>query len=158
MNKTGNNKQIDIDILQCRADILRSRNIVPLHVSPPQESPAAPQDSAIETAKPADTAEISVPIPLPPELKEQAEPSEETPDILSFDLTEEIMAEQRKITAVKRKAPGQKTDIQKLKPETWIDDHITEQPKPLLSEQDKIIAEIVAKDIERLCRGNPSGE
>jgi hypothetical protein len=100
--------------------------------------------------------------------KEEAETSKETPDsprcdgvatgIPSFDLAEEIMAEQRKITAIRRKAPGQKTEAQRLKPETQIVDHIIEQPKPLLSEQEKIIAEIVARDIERLCRGDYSSE
>ncbi|MDD5063183.1 MAG: hypothetical protein PHQ35_00280 [Phycisphaerae bacterium] len=157
MNKAGNNEQFDIDILQCKADILRARNIVPLHNNTTPKNPVA-QDSSIETARPSDTAEISAKIPPPPGMKEQAEPSEETSDIPIFDLAEEIMAEQRKIIAIKRKAPGQKTDIQRLKPETRIDDHIIEQPKPLLSEQDKIIAEIVAKDIEKLCRDNFPGE
>jgi len=46
-----------------------------------------------------------------------------------FDLAEEILAEQRKIATVKRKAPS-----------------------PVLSEQKQIIAEIVTRDIENLTK------
>jgi hypothetical protein len=178
VSKAGSNKQIEIDILQCKVDILRERNIIPPHDNTTQKNPVT-QNSTIETAQSSDAAEIStyedtssIPIetipakgttPLPRSVvsvnkKEQAETSEETPEIPSFDLAEEIMAEQRKITAIRRKAPGQKTEAQRLKPETQIVDHIIEQPKPLLSEQEKIIAEIVARDIERLCRGDYSSE
>jgi hypothetical protein len=164
VNKAGNNEQFDTDILQCKADILRARNIIPPHDSATPQNPVI-QNSAIETnAAEIPTYEdvnpipiVAIPAPLPGPKKE-AETSEETPEIPSFDLAEDIMAEQRKITAIRRKAPGQKTEAQRLKPETPIVDHIIEQPKPLLSEQEKIIAEIVARDIERLCRGNYSGE
>ncbi|MFA5252005.1 MAG: hypothetical protein WC454_05405 [Phycisphaerae bacterium] len=155
VNKAGNNEQFDTDIQQCKVDILRKCNIIPLHVSSTPPNPVA-QNSATETSLPSDTAELSANTPPLPGLKEKTETSEKTPNIPIFDLAEEIMAEQRKITAIKRKAPGQKTEAQRLKPETRIDDHITEQP--LLSEQEKIIAEIVAKDIEKLCRGNFPGE
>jgi hypothetical protein len=172
VSKAGSNKQIEIDILQCKVDILRARNIIPPHDNTTQKNPVT-QNSTRETAQSSDAAEISTyedtssipietipaketaPLPRPAvsmNKKEEAETSEETPEIPSFDLAEEIMAEQRKITAIRRKAPGQKTEAQRLKPETQIDDHSIEQPKPLLSEQEKIIAEIVAKDIEKLCR------
>lgn len=178
MNKAGNNEQFDIDILQCKVDILRNRNIIPPHDNTTQKNPVT-QNSTIETIQSSDAAEISTyedtgsipietipaketaPLPRPAvrmNKKEEAETSEETPEIPSFDLAEEIMAEQRKITAIRRKAPCQKTEAQRLKPETQIVDHIIEQPKPLLSEQEKIITEIVARDIERLCRGDYSSE
>lgn len=161
VNKTGNNEQFDTDIQQCKADILRARNIIP---DDSALKKLETQNCAAETTQPShnDTNPIPIPIeeipakrtPPLPEPIIQAETSEEIPKVPSFDLAKELMAEQRKITAIKRKAPGQKTEAQRLKPETPIDDHITEQPKPLLSEQEKIIAEIVARDIERLCRGN----
>jgi hypothetical protein len=183
VSKAGSDKQIDIDILQCKVDILRARDIIPPHDNTTQKNPAT-QNSTIETAQPSDAAEIStyedtssIPIetipakettPLPRSVvsvnkKEKAETlqapkGQEKGEIPSFDLAEEIMAEQRKITAIRRKAPGQKTEAQRLKPETQIVDHIIEQPKPLLSEQEKIITEIVARDIERLCRGDYSSE
>jgi hypothetical protein len=83
-------------------------------------------------------------------------PQEQT-EIPRFDLAEEIMAEQRKITAIKRKAPDKKIEYQikariqeqEVKPIS----HTTEQMVPSLPEQEKIIAEIVARDIQRLCRG-----
>jgi hypothetical protein len=179
VSKAGSDKQIDIDILQCKVDILRARDIIPPHDNTTQKNPAT-QNSTIETAQPSDAAEISahkdtssIPIetmpaeettPLPRSVvsvnkKEKAETlqapkGQEKGEIPSFDLAEEIMAEQRKITAIRRKAPGVKTGVQRLKPEVQSADHIIEEPKPALSEQEKIIAEIVAKDLERLCRGD----
>ena len=174
MSKAGNSEQTDTDILQCKVDILRARDTIPLHDDTAQKNPAT-QNSTIET----NAAEISthkdtspIPIetipakettPLPRPVvnvnkKEETETLQEKPEIPSFDLAEEIMAEQRRITAIRRKAPGQKTEAQRLKPETQLVDHIIEQPKLLLSEQEKIIAEIVARDIERLCRGDYSSE
>ena len=172
MKKTGNNKQFDTDILQCKVDILRARNITPLHDNTPKNP--VTQNSAIETIQSSDAAEISAckdvnlipietmpakdspPPPRPTESPGEKEEAGEASEIPSFDLAEEIMAEQRKVTAIRRKAPGQKTEVQRLKPETRIADHIIDQSKPLLSEQEKIIAEIVAKDIEKLCRGDYS--
>jgi hypothetical protein len=76
-------------------------------------------------------------------------------EIPKFDLAEQIMAEQRKITAVRRRAPGQKTKTPDRKPQTQSSQYTF---KPfVLSEQEKIIAEIVARDIQKLCRGDKSG-
>lgn len=179
MNKTGNNKQFDIDILQCKADILRKRNIMTPHDNTASKNPEAQNNSdaaEISTRKNAGPIPIktipakeTAPLPKPAvsiNEKEVVETLEETADsprcdggaagIPTFDLAEEIMAEQRKITAVRRKAPGQKNEVQRLKPEVQSVDHIIEQPKPVLSEQERIIAEIVAEDIKRLCRGDYS--
>jgi hypothetical protein len=163
MNKAGNKEQFDADILQCKVDILRARNITPddapLKKLETQKSATEVPQSFHKDTNPIPIEEIPAkqapPLPGP---KKEAETSPETPEIPSFDLAEEIMAEQRKVTAVKRKAPGKKTEAQGLKPVTRIDDHSIEKPKLLLSEQDKIIAEIVARDIEKLCRGNCSNE
>jgi len=189
VSKDENNEQIDTDILQCKVDILRARDVIPSHDNTTPENPAT-QNSTIKTTQSSDAAEIStnedtspialrkeslglpqVPIeeipakettPLPKVVsvnkKEETETPQEKGEIPRFDLAEEIMAEQRKITAIRRKAPGQKNEVQKLKPETQPVDHIIEQPKPALSEQEKIIAEIVARDIERLCRGDYTSE
>jgi hypothetical protein len=186
VSNVGSSEQIDVDILQCKVDILRECNIIPLHDNTTQKNPVT-QNSTRETTQSSDAAEIStyedtssIPIetipakettPLPRSVvsvnkKEEAETSEETPDsprcdgvaagIPSFDLAEEIMAEQRKITAIRRKAPGQKTEAQRSEPQAQPADYTIEQPTPALSEQEKIIAEIVARDIERLCRGDYS--
>jgi hypothetical protein len=142
-----NNKQTDADILQSKADILRARDIIPgtppPHKKKTNQKPES-QKTGENTIQSAVAAEIST-------QKEKAE-------IPRFDLAEEIMAEQRKITAVKRKAPGKKTEVERLEPQAQPVGYTTiEQPAPTLPEQDRIIAEIVARDIERLCRGNTSG-
>jgi hypothetical protein len=172
VNKAGKNEQFDTDILQCKADILRARNTIPPRDNTIQKNPEIQNSSdAAEISTRNNTGSIPIeemmpakeapPLPRPAvsvNKKEEAGTSEETPEIPRFDLAEEIMAEQRRITAIRRKAPGQKTEAQGLKPEVQPVDHIIEEPKPALSEQEKIIAEIVAKDIERLCRGDYSSE
>ena len=148
MSKTINNQQLDSDILQCRADILRARNTLPLrNNAEPQNNTAAKikKEIPVKEIPPLPKSEMS-------RKKETATPKE-SPEIPSFDLAEEIMAEQRKITSIRRKAPGQKDNIQRLKPKPQPVNHITKQPIPLLSEQDKVIADIVARDIEKLCKG-----
>ncbi len=115
---------------QTDADILRARDIIP----------DSPKHNEVDSAPP----------PLRAEQKEAKIPR--------FDLAEEIMAEQRKITAVKRKAPGKKNEAQKSEPQAEPVGYTTiEQPAPTLLEQDRIIAEIVARDIESLCRGDTPG-
>lgn len=70
--------------------------------------------------------------------------------IPTFELAEEIMAEHRKLTSTKRKSPaieplrGTDNKERENNISSW---DITETP-----EMDKIITEIVARDIERLCR------
>jgi hypothetical protein len=165
VNKAEKNKQLDNDILQCRVDISRVHNKVPPHDSTtPKNSETQGSSDAAETSTnrnigpiPIETIPAKDTTPLPGQAAsvDKKEP-EKTLEMPSFDLAEEIMAEQRKITAIKRRPPGAKTDVQRLKPEVQPVDHIIEEPKPALSKQNKIIAEIVAKDIERLCRGDYS--
>jgi len=167
VSKAESNEQFDNDILRCKVDILRALDVI--------QNPAT-QNSTRETTQSAEAAEIStnedtspIPIeeipakettPLPKVVginkKEETETLREKGEIPSFDLAEEIMAKQRKVTAIKRKGPGRKNEAQKLKPETQPVEHIIEQSKPVLPEQERIITEIVARDIERLCRGDYS--
>jgi hypothetical protein len=170
VNKAANNEQFDNDILQCKADILRSRNIMPPHDNAAaknpesQSNPDAPEISAQNNDNPVPIpieeipAEDAAPLPGPADSDNKKEEPAETTAIPSFDLAEQIMAEQRRITAIKRKAPGGKPEVQRLKPEVQPVEHIIKEPKPALSEQDKVIAEIVARDIERLCRGDYSAD
>ncbi len=134
-------------------------------------------------------------------------PSDGRGEIPKFDLAEQILAEQRKITAIRRKAPGKPRrlpspappllsatadkGVTRLQPQDGAAGKKTEsrpsdgrgepparereaesigytinparqktggiQPPPLtLSEQGRIIAEIVARDIEKLRRGDIS--
>ena len=76
-------------------------------------------------------------------------------EIPKFDLAEQIMAEQRKITAIRRKAPGQKSKTPDQRPRIQSTGYAV-KPPPALSEKEQIIAEIVARDIEKLYRGDSS--
>jgi hypothetical protein len=123
MSEEEKNKQIDADIEQAKKDVLRARDIIPGGAKHDKsDSPPLPV---------AEQKQIEVP---------------------HFDLAEEILAEQRKITAVKRQAPGKKTRVEKIRTQTEPVGHTIEPPMPSASEEDRIIAEIVARDIERLCR------
>lgn len=73
-------------------------------------------------------------------------------EIPKFDLAEQILAEQRKISAVRRKGPGKRVKKTKL-PTVESSVQLVEE-SPICSEQDKIIAEIVARDINNLLKGN----
>jgi hypothetical protein len=74
-------------------------------------------------------------------------------EIPKFDLAEQILAEQRKISSIKRKGPGRKTEAPSRKQKIQSIGYTT-KPPPLLSEQEQIIADIVARDIESLLAGN----
>jgi hypothetical protein len=79
--------------------------------------------------------------------KSNSEKIEQITNIPKFDLAEEILAEQRKITAIKRKAPTQQREIGSIS-------YATGWSRPALSEQEQIIVEIVAKDIKKLRDGD----
>jgi len=127
-------KRGDYDILRCRADILRARDIIPSEPPPPKE-PSRPSAETMNK-------------------KEPLKVSQQQTNVPKFDLAEEIMAEQRKITAIKRKAPDKKMELDQ--PQIQPVGYAIEQLGQTLAEQDQIIAEIVARDIERLCRGEYS--
>ena len=77
-------------------------------------------------------------------------------EIPKFDLAEQILAEQRKLSAVKRRGPGQKAKVPIPK---RVEPSIRPVEQSLIdSEQEKIIAEIVARDIENLLKGREVGE
>ncbi|MFC1603464.1 hypothetical protein ACFL5F_00410 [Planctomycetota bacterium] len=78
---------------------------------------------------------------------------QENSGIPKFDLAEQIMAEHRKITAIRRKGPAKKANPpKKLHPAEFINRN--DKPRSIVSEPGQIIAEIVARDIEKLCMGN----
>jgi len=86
----------------------------------------------------------------PPQKGAATSPSGKT-EIPKFDLAEEIMAEHRKVTAIKRKSPSQKTEPQVQKSAGETAGH-TILPGQMSSRQMQIISEIVARDIEKLCK------
>ncbi|MBW7991537.1 MAG: hypothetical protein FVQ84_16210 [Planctomycetes bacterium] len=141
MSDTDNNKQDDVDVL-------RAENILPpynkekhreqsLKETTPSLSASRPQQTDIAATEPGEVAL-------------------EASEIPKFDLAEQIMAEQRKVTAIRRKAPGKKTKAPDLQPRMQSTGCAIKQPAPTLSKKGRIIAEIVARDIEKLYRGDSS--
>jgi len=204
VDRTDSHKQIDDDILKCRADVLRASDAIPPYGKvPPQEQKLQkpqtterksllPQNSQKQSLQdiippfgekritpsksisikeeiaPADddTVIMSVeaihtkdvpPPPIPTESINKKETTGATPeqsDIPRFDLANDIMAEYRKTTATKRKSPGKKTE-QQIQNQPIEPIRSTTKKTPALSE--RIISEIVRKDIERLYRDDISG-
>jgi hypothetical protein len=72
-------------------------------------------------------------------------------EIPKFDLAEQILAEQRKLSSVRRRGPGGRAKA----PTPAIAEPSTRPFKHSLicAEQEQIIAEIVARDIENLLKG-----
>jgi hypothetical protein len=74
-------------------------------------------------------------------------------EIPSYDLAENILAEQRRAAGRRRRGPGegggQKTEDggQSRRPFS-----VVRRPEEDLLELQRVVAEIVARDIERLCR------
>ena len=137
MSNANNDEQFDADSLQRKADILRARDIIPSYKNITGQEPDSQQTGTNEPSLPSDA-------------KRALETEQQKREIPRFDLAEEIMAEQRRITAIRRKAPGEKDEAQRQEQEAESAGHTIGQPSPALSEQEQIIAEIVRRDIERL--------
>ena len=92
VSETENNKQIDDDILQCRVDIFRARDIIPLPAE--KKTTLAKNVSAISQEKekkaPEDTS--SIPIETTDSKAHLPSAEQEKTEIPRFDLAEEIMA------------------------------------------------------------------
>ncbi len=165
MDKAKNSEQFDNDVPQSKKDVLRAHDIMPPYDqnTPAQNTKKKPIVFNEITAEEKEALrEIPVPIEAidtpktPPSTKETSNSAmdENKTDIPRLDLAEKIMAEHRKITAVRRKAPSQKIAIQEIPP----------TPKPatradwitrLNPNNEQIITEIVARDIAKLCQSNP---
>ncbi len=137
MNSEKGERQIDSDSQQRKATALRAHEIIP-GSRPPQQ--ARPEQKSAKTGENAGR-----------ETGKTKKTAPERSKIPKFDLAEEIMAEQRKITATKRKAPGKKNKVEQL---TEPIDDTARRPMPKSPGQEKIIAEIVTRDIEKFCSGN----
>jgi len=83
-------------------------------------------------------------------------------EIPTYDLAENILAEQRRVAARRRRRPG-KAEDEPVAP--LVASSVTTGPQTFISEASsrdplelqQVVAEIVARDIERLCR-RPSGQ
>jgi hypothetical protein len=168
VNNADSNQQSSADSEQSKADILRAKDIIPPLKAPAGPTPASQKPAEEGPTPPAVPASSSEPRTAPTSVnlpQPEPKPAATTPavsptqeqaksDIPRFDLAEKIMAEQRRITAVRRKGPGQEETQEQEKTEPV--GGIKKQVPPALSEEEQIIADIVARDIERLCKGHIS--
>jgi len=140
VSKQDREQHTDNDRVGGKQRVLRARDIVPGKDAP--KSAGAADSSA--------GAELLEAIGGQARAENQAD---DTP-IPSFDLAGEIMAEQRRVIAERRKGPMQKARAEHKKVNAQAGP--TEQPLSSATVQNQIIADIVARDIERLCSGNLS--
>jgi len=141
VSDTDNNKQDDTDVIRAQ-DILPPYNKEKHHEQSLKETAPSLSENQVQHADTGAT--------------EPADAVQEANEIPKFDLAEQIMAEQRKITAIRRKAPGKKTKTPDQWPRIQSTGYAIKQPPPTLPEYERIIAEIVARDIEKLYRGDSS--
>jgi hypothetical protein len=135
------NEKIDPDILKGREDILRARrketqsrdsNNTDTEKQPPSKIPQEPS--------PMMKAVVDA--------NRQKRPEQGRSDIPVFDVSQKILAQQRQSTAAKRTAPLKRRHAEISRP-THIHTRLEYNRPP----HNSLIADIVARDIDRHCRG-----
>ena len=145
MNESQNNEQIDDDILECKADILRAKDVIP---------PFGKKRTFKPNPKARNLTSRAIEKLIPTVVQGSSEPPKTQPqhqDIPQFDLAEDIMAEHRKVSSQKRKRPGKEPESEKPKPIPQAHGYAVRQPEPVSRGHGQIIADIVARDIKKLC-------
>ena len=154
-----NDEKIDDDILKAKENILRARKAVS-HNRRPSNKDSDKSVSGSDSVKGSEKKPAqNIPQEPSPMMKavvdanKQKSTDHEASSVPKFDVARKILAQQRKTTASKRKAP---IKIQMDK---------TRQEQKILTRKDQIdytrpgynnlVAEIVARDINRLSRGQP---
>ena len=154
--------EVDQNVRPKRVRVLRATDIIP------------PFD---KIAAPADAGEVELEPPKPPALEAVHADSQADSDpdgdcgdaspagqdlgsslaaegeIPKYDLAENILAEQRRVAARRRRAPSQPEDEPPAVSEpSGLQPSESELPSQDLPELQRIVAGIVARDIERLCK------
>jgi len=127
------------------SQVNESQEPVPAQTRPPQ--PPEPERKARRVQEPkSNDGSVSL---------EKQPPT--APEIPMFDLAENILAEHRRTAARRRKAPSQTPAEPAIHPaRPAVKTHVVEPPSPGLLDLQRVVAEIVARDIERLCK-KPAG-
>lgn len=142
-----------------RAGVLRATDVVP-----PFDTRLPPADHGAG-AEPPDAASSEAQAPPGPAVRprkaasmsadEARKPSARAADVTvpRYDLAETILAEQRRVAAGRRRAPGRRAE----EPTRASDDarsriSVAEASSQDLTELQRLVTEIVARDIQRLCR------
>ena len=163
MSKAKDNGQTEDDILRCKEDILRLRRTNSAGEETTSEN-AAPKQPTEKSTVPSSRADEHEP---PTKDKAQAR-TEQTSDkeqvakpvnasqkpaqIPRFDLAQQILAEQRRITAVRRKAPGRASQAEQHSPDRTVTGKSTRELSVAQPEPQQIIKQILANDIDRMLR------
>lgn len=167
MSMDNSNEQFDTNSEPRKADIIRARDVIPPDKNITRQEPDSQQTGEDKPHPPA-VPKTSVEQEhgrenIPEARSEQIKPVEDVPaastkteqqksEIPKFNLAEKIMAKQRRITAISRKAPGQRDEAQSQQPKVESIGYRI-GPSLALPEQEHIIAEIVARDIEKFVQG-----
>lgn len=138
-----------------RARVLRATDIMPPFDNVPApadagpaESPQPEPDAASDNEWPEDSTGDE------PSPDGESSPDAAADDIPKYDLAENILAEQRRVAARRRRrTPSQSQEELPAQPEPRsAEPMLADLPSEDLPELQRVVAEIVARDIERLCR------
>jgi len=148
------NENVDPDILKGREDILRARRAKAAgHSSSNAESdkPAAQSQTADDPEKQQPRKIPQEPSPIMKavvDANRQKNPQRSQSDIPVFDVSQKILARQRQSAARKRTAPLKSRQAEVSGP-IHIQTRI-EYNRPI---HNSLVADIVARDIDRFCQG-----
>ncbi len=150
------NEKIDPDVLKGREDILRARkaadNRQPSAQDPVQSPGKSHTDPDLKKTPPQNVPREPSPMMKAVVDANRRKRSESgTPDVPAFDVAQKILVRQRQAAAAKRTAPLKTRTTEPAKLEyiqTRIDQIEYNRPS-----YNKLVSEIVARDIDRLCRG-----
>jgi hypothetical protein len=143
---------MNVDTKPRRARVLRAADVMPpfdKNVAPAKGAGAAEQGGSVP-AEPSKSGGVG----LLNETTQEAAPSSGGPaEIPTYDLAENVLAEQRRVASRRRRAPGRGENepvarVGHVRPPGVTAD----LPSVDLLALQRIVAEIVAKDINRLCR------
>jgi hypothetical protein len=140
MSKADRKKKTD-------SDVLRAGDVVPPYG--PKAGAAKKKTSPKKASVPKKTGQMKAKRPAAKSVATERAGG----NIPKLDLDRQILAKQRKVTSVRRKGPGVKAKASTKTSEIASDEISSLRAVPELAEEDQVIAEIVARDIRRLCEG-----
>ncbi len=152
----------DVNPKTKRARMLRATDVMP-----PFDREAPPEGQDGDAMEQAESASLPAPGPeagakgrdaVAADSEERAvvaEPLSADPaEIPKYDLAEHILAEQRRVASRRRRGPGQSQEAPAAPREEPAARVAGLEPSPQdLAELQRIVAETVARDIARLCKG-----
>ena len=179
MDKTDHDKKNNTGVSQREKDVLRAVDVVPPYSKQAQAEKKSKNDDnpvpietivdqvlkspTVEKLHPSDSAkgpEDNTTLPTWEQISESSNEQkvgdhpvvEEKSSILEFNLADQIMAEQRRVTSKQRKRPGQSSQSQTEPEKIPLHTEPKAKKEHCYLHRSQVIATIVARDIEKLCR------